>query len=77
MNKRRRAYKKYNWRLHSMHLIDEQLRTALNKSCGKYIDLAILYGMNRVEYREETVTLKAGLWKFDVEIIVPYLKETK
>lgn len=77
MNKRRRAYKKYNWRLHSMYLIDEQLRTALNKSYGKYIDLVILYGMNRVKFRKETVTLKAGLWKFDVEINVQYLKETK
>ena len=77
MKKRRRAYKKYDWKHHSMHLINGQLWMALNRSCGKYIDLVVLYGVDRVESRKETVTLKAGLWKFDVEINVPYLKETK
>lgn len=77
MKKRRRAYKKYDWRQHTMRLISKQLLTAVIKSRTKYIDLVVLYGMNRVEFREETVTLKAGLWEIDVEINVPYLKETK
>lgn len=77
MKKRRRAYKKYDWRQHTMHLINKQLLTAVIKSRTKYIDLVVLYGMNRVEFREETVTLKAGLWEIDVEINAPYLKETK
>lgn len=77
MKKRRRAYKKYDWRQHTMHLISKQLLTAVIKSRTKYIELVFLYGMNRVESRKETVTLKAGLWEFDVEIKVPYLKETK
>lgn len=77
MKKRRRAYKKYDWRQHTIHLINKQLLTAVIKSRTKYIDLVILYGMKRVESRKETVTLKAGPLKFDVEIKVPYLKETK
>lgn len=77
MKKRRRAYKKYNWRLHTMCLIDEQLRIAVETSYKKYIDLAILYGVGKIEHRKEKVTLKAGLWKFEIDINVPYLKGSK
>ena len=77
MKKRRRAYKKYDWRHHSMHLINEQLRMAVVKSQAKYIELAILYGVGKIELRNEPVTLKAGLWKFEIDINVPYLEGTK
>lgn len=77
MKKRRRAYKKYDWRQHTMHLINKQLLTAVIKSRTKYIELAILYGADKIEIRNEPVTLKAGLWKFEIDITVPYLKETK
>lgn len=77
MKKRRRAYKKYDWRQHTMHLINKQLLTAVIKSRTKYIELAILYGVGKIEIRNEPVTLKAGLWELDIEISVPYLKETK
>lgn len=77
MKKRRRAYKKYKWRLHSMYLIDEQLRMSVETSYKKYIELAILYGVGKIEHRKETVTLKAGLWKFEIDINVPHLKGAK
>lgn len=77
MKKRRRAYKKYDWRQHTMDLINKQLLAAVIKSRTKYIELAILYGVGKIEIRNEPVTLKAGLWKFDIDINVPYLEGTK
>lgn len=60
-----------------MCLINEQLRIAVVKSQEKYIELAILYGVGRIERREELVTLKAGPWKFELKIKVPYLRGAK
>lgn len=74
MNKRRRAYKKYDWQKHSISLIDRQLNEALGNAIGRFIDLATLYGTDQIEFRNETVTLKAGLWKFEPVIKMPYLK---
>ena len=68
MNKRRRAYKKYDWMAHSIELIDKQFKREMADRCGKYIDLVILYGKKNIEQSYEDVTLKAGLFKFTVSM---------
>ena len=76
MKKRRRAYKKYDWREHCMQLLSDQLNKAINEQVLKSIDMCILYGVTAVGYRKTETTLKAGLWKITVPINEPYLKKT-
>lgn len=70
MNKRRRAYKKYNWMAHSIELIDKQFKKEMSERGNKYIDLVVLYGKKNIEQSHEDVTLKAGLFKFTVSMPV-------
>ena len=48
MNKRRRAYKKYDWREHCMQLLSIQLEKAVNEQIAKSLDMCILYGVQAV-----------------------------
>ena len=73
MKKRRRAYKKYDWRQHCMKLLSDQLNKAINEQVAKSLDMCILYGVQAVAYRTTETTLKAGLWKVTVPINEPYL----
>lgn len=73
-SKRRRAYKKYNWRQHSVWLIGRQHREIFDESRSKYIELALLYGVDKIEVKCELVPLKAGMWTIVVPVAVPYLK---
>ena len=45
MKKRRRAYKKYDWREHCMKLLSIQLNNAINEQIAKSLDMCILYGV--------------------------------
>ena len=74
--KRRRAYKRYDWQRHSLELLNVQLRNIMMKSAVNAIDLAILYGADRVMFEESIVTIKAGLWKIQIPVRRAFLKES-
>lgn len=74
MNKRRRAYKKYDWQKHCMYLLSKQLTTAEFMQIAKAIDIAILYGEDAIGWKESKLELSAGLWRITVPIREPYRK---
>lgn len=77
MNKRRRAYKKYDWQKHCMHLLARQLTTAQFMRIAKAMDIAIMYGEDALGWKESELVIKAGLWSIKVPVQEPYRKETE
>lgn len=77
MNKRRRAYKKYDWQKHCMHLLAKQFTTARFMRIADAIDIAILYGEDALGWKESKLELSAGLWRITVPIQEPYRKAVK
>lgn len=49
MRKRRRAYKKYDWKAHQWAIIKHEWGMAVSRRMAKAIDEAILYGKRSVE----------------------------
>ena len=72
MKKRRRAYKKYDWRRHTFELLTAQLFEMNMEHLSKAIDLAVLYGEKAVHFDVEEVTLEAGKMKITVPVRIPY-----
>lgn len=68
MNKRRRAYKKYDWTGHSLQLMQRQLDKHVMQREVDTFHLAVLYGVENVKFKYEAVTLKAGLWKITLDL---------
>ena len=73
MNKRRRAYKKYDWQGHSLWLMQKQLEKEEVQRVVDAFDLAVLYGKEHVKFTYEAVTLKAGLWKITLDLPKAYV----
>lgn len=76
MNKRRRAYKKYDWQSHSLDLIGKAMDRKIKEFTCMAIDITILYGRKCLAYdmgNEETFT--AGLWTFTAPLPKPYLRK--
>ncbi len=74
MNKRRRAYKKYDWQGHSLQLMHRQLEKHRMQRMVDSFDLALLYGIEHVKFAQEPVTLKAGLWKITLDLPKAYVE---
>lgn len=74
MNKRRRAYKKYDWHNHCMQLISDQLKRSIIKRNADAIDIAILYGRNALGWKKTDMVLTAGLYRITVTVPTPYRK---
>lgn len=47
MNKRRRAYKKYDWKAHQWAVIKAEVTAILSAEMTKVLDNAILYGSEK------------------------------
>ena len=47
MNKRRRAYKRYDWKAHQWAIIKHEVVMAISRKMAKAIDNAILYGSEK------------------------------
>lgn len=47
MNKRRRAYKKYDWKAHQWQIIKRGVTMMMVKAMAQRIDEAILYGSEK------------------------------
>ena len=76
MNKRRRAYKKYDWQSHSLDLIGKMLDHKIKEFTCMAIDITLLYGRECLAYdMENEETFKAGLWAFTVPLPKPYLRK--
>lgn len=74
MNKRRRAYKQYDWTGHSLQLMQRQLEKHKMQRMVDAFDLAFLYGAKNVKFTHEAVTLKAGLWKITLDLPKAYVE---
>lgn len=74
MNKRRRAYKKYDWHNHCMQLMSDQLKEFVVKANSCAIEIAILYGKDAIGWKSEELVLQAGLWRIVAPVAVPYRK---
>lgn len=77
MNKRRRAYKKYDWQGHCMKLLSNQLEIASFRRMVKAMDIAIMYGEDALGWKESELVIKAGMWSIAVPVQEPYRKETE
>ena len=78
MNKRRRAYKKYDWQSHSLNLIGNMLDHKIKEFLSVALQITMIYGRDRLAYdmgNEETFT--AGLWTFTAPLPKPYLRKEK
>jgi len=74
MNKRRRAYKKYDWQGHSLDLIGKAMDRKIKEFLSVALQITLIYGRDRLAYdmdNEETFT--AGLWTFTAPLPKPYL----
>lgn len=74
MNKRRRAYKQYDWQGHSLQLMQRQLDRYVMQREVDAFHLATLYGVQNVKFKPEPVTLKAGLWKITLDLPKAYVE---
>ncbi len=77
MNKRRRAYKKYDWQGHSLWLMQRQFEKEKTQRMVDALDLAFLCGAKNVKFTHEAVTLKAGLWKITLDLPKAYVEGEK
>lgn len=78
MNKRRRAYKKYDWQGHSIDLIGKAIDRKIKEFMSVALQITLIYGRDRLAYdmdNEETFT--AGLWAVTAPLPKPYLRKSE
>lgn len=75
MNKRRRAYKKYDWQGHSLDMIEKAMYRKISEFMSVALRITLIYGRDRLAYdMDNEETFKAGLWTFVVPLPKPYLR---
>lgn len=77
MKKRRRAYKKFDWRAHSILLLNKGLSDVFKKLAYEAIELTVLFGESAVAFKPAEVTIKAGLWTVTFPVSKPYLPNSE
>ncbi len=77
MNKRRRAYKRYDWQSHCMQLLSDRFYKDFIRRRCEAIDIAVLYGKDALGWKEDEIVLKAGIYTVTVPIHNPYRKMVK
>lgn len=76
MNKRRRAYKKYDWQQHSLDLIGRALDNKIKQYFSIALQITLLYGRDALAYEmDNKETFKAGLWSFTFPLPKPYRRK--